>query len=76
MGKEMTARNEGCLRGLYRGESEREREGGRAGGDRRRTKFQKMYPRAGGLAAVVLFSLICSQSCCQPVTDKILLPFV
>lgn len=57
MGKEMTARNEGCLRGLYRGESEREREGG-AGGDRRRTKFQKMYPRAAGLAAVVLFSLI------------------
>ncbi len=29
MGKEMTARNEGCLRGLYRGESERERAGGR-----------------------------------------------
>lgn len=26
MGKEMTARNEGCLRGLNRGESEREGE--------------------------------------------------
>lgn len=74
MGKEMTARNEGCLRGLYRGERERER--GRAGGERRRTEFQKMYPRAGGLAAVVLFSLICAQSCCQPVTDKIAFSFV
>lgn len=30
MGEEMTARNEGCLKGLYRGESEREREGGQA----------------------------------------------
>lgn len=29
MGKEMTARKEGCLRGLHRRESERESEGGR-----------------------------------------------
>ncbi len=31
---------------------------GRADGDRRQAEFQKMYPWAGGLAAVVLFSLI------------------
>lgn len=34
MGKKMTARNEGCLRGLYRGESEREREEVRVETDR------------------------------------------
>lgn len=75
MGKEMTARNEEYLRGLYREASEREREG-RAGGVRRRTEFQKMYPRAGGLAAVVLCSLICSKPGCQPVKDTIPLTFV
>lgn len=65
MGKEITARNEGCSRGLYRGESERENEAGRV-----ETQGELNSRRCtSGLEAVVLFSLICSQCCFQPVTD-------
>lgn len=76
MGKEMTARNEQCLRGLYRGESDREREkrqletGGKLN-SRRCTPGQ-----ADRLLLFSFHSVSFTQSCCQPATDKISFSFV
>lgn len=76
MGKEMTARNERCLRGLYRGESDREREkrqletGGKLN-SRRCTPGQ-----ADRLLLFSFHSVSFTQSCCQPATDKISFSFV
>lgn len=76
MGKEMTARNEGCLRGLYRGESDREREEWRleTGGkpnSRRCTPGQE-----DRLLLSSFHSVSFTQSSCQPATDKFSFSFV
>lgn len=64
MGKEMTARNEGCLRGLYRGEREGRVETEGEPNSRRCTP---------GLQDWLLLSCFHSfdLSCCQLITDTI-----